>query len=380
MFAGNDLPGVMLAGGVRRLIALYGIAPGTRAVVATTSDRGLEAARALEAGVVVAAVADLREGRPRSRRPHASTCRARPCRGAQARARRRPGSDSTAATSGASNATCWSCRAAWRRPPRSSRRPADAPPTTPRAGTSPWPSCPTACTPRARSPARRARRREPSGAHAGAQAAHALGLADATAAAARRRRPSAAPRRPCPGRGRRRAREVLRLPVRGRHGQGHPPERRRGLRLDRALQALHDGDDGPLPGTHVPAARRAADGPGDRPGPGAGRHHHGAPAVVGGPPRRAGRPPVRARQALGHPSPPPRARRARHVGGRLAARLRLRRSAGRGAGRPRERGAHRRLDAGQAHRPRPRGGRVPRSPLPQPLREPRARAASATAC
>ena len=64
VFAGNDLPGVMLAGGVRRLIALYGIAPGTRAVVATTSDRGLEAARALRAaGVAVVAVADLREGR-----------------------------------------------------------------------------------------------------------------------------------------------------------------------------------------------------------------------------------------------------------------------------------------------------------------------------
>ena len=64
VFAGNDLPGVMLSGGVRRLIALYGVAPGTRAVIATTSDRGLEAARALEAaGVEVVAVADLREGR-----------------------------------------------------------------------------------------------------------------------------------------------------------------------------------------------------------------------------------------------------------------------------------------------------------------------------
>ena len=38
-----------------------------------------------------------------------------------------------------------------------------------------------------------------------------------------------APRGRAPGRGRRRAREVLRLPVRGRHGQGHPSERRRGL-------------------------------------------------------------------------------------------------------------------------------------------------------
>ena len=36
--------------------------------------------------------------------------------------------------------------------------------------------------------------------------------------------------------------------------------------------------------------------------------------------------------------------------------------------------AHRRLDAGQAHRPRPGGRRVPRPPLPQPLREPQARA------
>jgi sarcosine oxidase subunit alpha len=64
VFAGNDLPGVMLSGGVRRLLSLYAVAPGTRAVVATTSDRGLDAARALEAaGVEIVAVADLREGR-----------------------------------------------------------------------------------------------------------------------------------------------------------------------------------------------------------------------------------------------------------------------------------------------------------------------------
>ena len=36
VFAGNDLPGVMLSGGARRLAALYAVAPGTRAVVATT--------------------------------------------------------------------------------------------------------------------------------------------------------------------------------------------------------------------------------------------------------------------------------------------------------------------------------------------------------
>jgi sarcosine oxidase subunit alpha len=61
VFAGNDLPGVMLADGARRLAALYAVAPGRRAVVATTSDRGLHAALALHAvGVEIAAVADLR--------------------------------------------------------------------------------------------------------------------------------------------------------------------------------------------------------------------------------------------------------------------------------------------------------------------------------
>jgi sarcosine oxidase, subunit alpha len=63
LFAGNDLPGVMLSGGALRLAALYAVRPGTRAVVATVCDRGLEAAIALrEAGVEVAAVADLRAG------------------------------------------------------------------------------------------------------------------------------------------------------------------------------------------------------------------------------------------------------------------------------------------------------------------------------
>jgi sarcosine oxidase, subunit alpha len=61
VFAGNDLPGVMLSSGARRLATLYGVAPGARAVVATTSDRGIEAALALsQAGIEIAAVADLR--------------------------------------------------------------------------------------------------------------------------------------------------------------------------------------------------------------------------------------------------------------------------------------------------------------------------------
>jgi len=61
LFTGNDLPGVMLSGGARRLVALYGVKPGTRAVIASTSDRGVQAATALiDAGVEVLAVADLR--------------------------------------------------------------------------------------------------------------------------------------------------------------------------------------------------------------------------------------------------------------------------------------------------------------------------------
>jgi sarcosine oxidase, subunit alpha len=61
VFLDNDLPGVMLAGGARRLAALYAVAPGASAVVATVGDRGLDAALALQAaGVRVHAVADLR--------------------------------------------------------------------------------------------------------------------------------------------------------------------------------------------------------------------------------------------------------------------------------------------------------------------------------
>jgi sarcosine oxidase subunit alpha len=61
VFGDNDLPGVMVSGGARRLGSLYGVAPGSAAVVATADDRGLDDALALAAmGVEVRAVADLR--------------------------------------------------------------------------------------------------------------------------------------------------------------------------------------------------------------------------------------------------------------------------------------------------------------------------------
>jgi len=62
VFEGNDLPGVMLSGGARRLTGLYAVAAGGRAALVTTGDRGLDAALALRrAGLDVAVVADVRE-------------------------------------------------------------------------------------------------------------------------------------------------------------------------------------------------------------------------------------------------------------------------------------------------------------------------------
>ncbi|WP_320669510.1 2Fe-2S iron-sulfur cluster-binding protein [Patulibacter defluvii] len=61
VFPGNDLPGIMTASGARRLVELQAVALGSRAVVATIGDPGLEAALTLhDAGVRVAAISDLR--------------------------------------------------------------------------------------------------------------------------------------------------------------------------------------------------------------------------------------------------------------------------------------------------------------------------------
>ncbi len=63
VFAGNDVPGVMLSTAVRRLINLYGVRPGKRAVVLTANADGDAAAEDLRrVGVDVAYVADARRG------------------------------------------------------------------------------------------------------------------------------------------------------------------------------------------------------------------------------------------------------------------------------------------------------------------------------
>ncbi len=63
VFAGNDRPGIMLAGAARAYLHRYGVRAGSRAVVVTATDSAYRAALDLQAaGVEIAAIADLRAG------------------------------------------------------------------------------------------------------------------------------------------------------------------------------------------------------------------------------------------------------------------------------------------------------------------------------
>ncbi len=63
VFEGNDLPGVMLSTAARRLLNLWAVAPGTRAVVLSANEEGdATAADLSDAGVHVAQVVDARRG------------------------------------------------------------------------------------------------------------------------------------------------------------------------------------------------------------------------------------------------------------------------------------------------------------------------------
>ena len=63
VFAGNDLPGVMLSTAARRLVNLYAVKPGLQAVVLTANEAGDAAVADLErAGVDVSRVIDARRG------------------------------------------------------------------------------------------------------------------------------------------------------------------------------------------------------------------------------------------------------------------------------------------------------------------------------
>ena len=63
VFRNNDLPGVMMASAAQRLIHFYGVRPGRKAVILAANDDAYGAALDLiDAGVAVAAIADLRPG------------------------------------------------------------------------------------------------------------------------------------------------------------------------------------------------------------------------------------------------------------------------------------------------------------------------------
>jgi sarcosine oxidase, subunit alpha len=65
VFPNNDRPGIMFADAAQRLIRLYGVKPGERAVIATANHFGYEAALDLkEAGIDIAAIVDLTSGAP----------------------------------------------------------------------------------------------------------------------------------------------------------------------------------------------------------------------------------------------------------------------------------------------------------------------------
>ncbi|MEM7276791.1 MAG: glycine cleavage T C-terminal barrel domain-containing protein, partial [Pseudomonadota bacterium] len=62
VFRNNDLPGILLGSAAQRLIALYGVRPGERAVILAGNDQAYGVALSLlDAGIEIAAVVELRE-------------------------------------------------------------------------------------------------------------------------------------------------------------------------------------------------------------------------------------------------------------------------------------------------------------------------------
>ena len=304
MFEGNDLPGVMLCSGAERLASLYGVRPGKRAVIATTTDRGLESALALhDAGVAVAGVADARpagadeelaarlerEGIPLLRgtvvvrafgrkkvkgavvatlggdgQPDAGTDRGIDC-------------DLVAVSGGSvpsgSLLLQAGAKARWDED-AGAYVPGETPPGVFAAGAVAGHASPDDA--------------EASGLAGGGRGRALAGLRGRsdprrTGRGAReprtRRwtRPGGAAgggaRQPGP-------RQVLRLPLRGRHDRRHRLLDRRGIRLAGAPEAVHDGDDGSLPGADVPARLDPQDGRAQGRADRGGRADHRPPAVV----------------------------------------------------------------------------------------------------
>ena len=325
LFDGNDLPGVMTPGAVLRMIELWSVRPGSRAVVLAADESALAAADA---------AAGRRRRRHRDRRPARAHAEAEGARAPRPADRRRD-----------------------RRPPdrlRSARRLRRAPARV------------LADRPGGRhGPLRRDRRHLRPGRaprrDRGRRLGRRLARGCARAAAAR------ADERP-----------LLRLPLRGRHREGPAPRRRRGVRRHRDRQALHDGDDGAVPGPPVPARLGAPARPGDRDRRGGARHDDRAAAVDADAARRDRRATAGPRQAHAAARPPRRGRRAHGLDRTLAAAGPLRRRGGGDPRRARRRRAHGRLHARQADGERARRPALPRRRVPEPDRHARSRGASAT--
>ena len=226
LFKGNDLPGVFLARGAARLAGVHGIKPGDRAVVWAQQPEALVHARTLaDAGVAIAAVVTA-PGVDASATGFRAV-RRRGRRGARARSASRASSCARrAAAARRSRATCWRVGAEIQPNHHLPRLAYDLPVVL--AGectlTEPGSSLDDAVE---------------SGKQAGIAAAR--GLQPYTLP------PNAAPKTL--------RLERLRLHLRGRRREGRRDRDRRGLRLRRAAQALHDGHHGPVPGA---AVRRAA--------------------------------------------------------------------------------------------------------------------------
>ena len=244
VFPGNDLVGVMLPSAVRRLTGEWSIRPGKRALVVAADDQGLEAAGELErAGVSLAGVVDLRStpvtrlaalGRKGRLVAVELDGRRYDCDLLVACAGRQPAT-SLLAQAGA--------RVGIRAGPRGSSSPASCPP----------------------------------------------GLSAVGAAAAEL--PPSAPTPASLGGGDDRSFVCLCEDVTDDRPR---PHRRRGLRLDRARQALRDRDDGALPGAPLPARLGAPARGRDRHERGDDRDHDCAAALGARRARAARRPPSRA--------------------------------------------------------------------------------------
>ena len=318
VFAGNDLPGVMLGSAARRLANQYRISPGEQAVVVCADDSGFDAAVDMAAaGVNVVAVADTREhatseklAQAGHRAPH--RLRAGAGQGLEGRHRHRGRPRIGAAQH--------------RGRPRADVRRPGRPAGLPHPGRRQHQVRQAEARLRARPhPRGRARRGRSGGLHRGD-----------------------------PRQVRQRIGQAVRLLLRGRHHQGRPPVGAGGLRLARAEQALHHRHHGPLPGTHVPPQlgpphRQRAGSGSRRP---AGRRDHRPAAAQPHQLLAAGGPRLRAGEAHRHPSLARRARRQDALGRRLEAPVRLRLARRRGHGGARVARPDRRLHAGQAHRAR----------------------------